>query len=335
MNILKDISKTDWWIIVGFWGLAIPIIISDYISHMTWAKLTSHLVLDVILITVTSILMVYWLAPKYLSTKKYAHFFIGLFFILLIESFFYWAGSTIIWGWWMPKSIIEYLGDEIINDAQSLGILGGILLSKKYFDGQQRLLKLEAETKSNELRALQSQVNPHFLFNNLNSLDELIDSKPVEAKIYVNKLAQLYRYLINSEGNDVVTLQEELDFAMNYIYLLSQRYGDSYVFNIDDNTIDKDKLLIPPASLQLVLENVVKHNIGRVDDPLVTYIILDQNEMKVTNKKRSKSNIVDSEGTGVKNLSTRYELLSDKAVEVRNDENEYTIILPFINLLNA
>ena len=113
MNFLKDISKTDWWVIIGFWIVATPIIISDYISHMNISQSLSSLILDVILITANSIVMVYWLAPKYLSRRKYVHFFIGLLIALLVESFLYWYGTTIIWGWWIPESLVEYLGDEI------------------------------------------------------------------------------------------------------------------------------------------------------------------------------------------------------------------------------
>jgi sensor histidine kinase YesM len=335
MNFLKDISKTDWWVIIGFWIVATPIIISDYISHMNISQSLSSLILDVILITANSIVMVYWLAPKYLSRRKYVHFFIGLLIALLVESFLYWYGTTIIWGWWIPESLVEYLGDEISDDAQSLGMLGGILLAKKYFDGQQSLLKLEAETKTNELRALQSQVNPHFLFNNLNSLDELIGSNPVEAKKYANKLAQLYRYLINSKDNDVVTLSEELEFANNYIYLLKQRYGASYKFTIFDNMDNKNSILLPPASLQLVLENVVKHNTGNVDNPLETQIIIDQGKVSIKNEKRLKSNPNVNNGIGIKNLKARYKLLSDKKIKVEDSNAEYLIELPFINLLNV
>lgn len=335
MNFLKDISKSDWWVIFGFWLLASPIVISDYISHMVMSKALSSLILDLVMITVVSIIMVFWLAPKYLSKKRYVQFFLGLLIALLIESFLYWVGTTIIWGWWIPESIVEFLGDEITSDAQSLGILGGILLAKKYFEGQQNLLKLEAETKTNELRALQSQVNPHFLFNNLNSLDELIDSNPVEAKKYVNKLAQLYRYLINSKDNDVVTLEEELEFTNNYIYLLNQRYGASYKFRIVDNSTNKKSILLPPASLQLVLENVVKHNIGNMNNPLETQIVIGQDKVVVMNEKRLKANPSTNNGIGIKNLKARYRLLSDKMIRIDHSDEDYTIELPFINLLNS
>jgi len=334
MKILRDIRKSDWWVILGFWILAIPVILSDYISHMNINKALALISLDLVLITSISIFMVIWLAPKYLSKKKYIHFFLILLIALLIESFLYWVGITLIWGYRLPSSLIEYLGDEITSDAQSLGMLGGILLAKKYFEGQQSLLKLEAATKSNELRALQSQVNPHFLFNNLNSLDELIDSNPTEAKKYVNKLAQLYRYLINSKDNDVVTLKEEMEFAKNYIYLLDQRYGDSYKFTIVDHSTDSDSILIPPASLQLVLENVVKHNIGNITNPLETTITINQEKVVVKNEKRLKVENKNNTEVGIKNLSSRYGLLSDKSVNVINTDYEYVIELPFINLLN-
>ncbi len=335
MNLLKDISKSDWMVIVGFWIIAMPVILSDYISHLSLNKSLSLMILDLVLITAVSITMVFWLAPKYLSTKKYVHFFLGMLIALLIESILYWYGTTVIWEFHIPDSIIEYLGDEITNDAQSLGILGGVLLAKKYFEGQQSLFKLEAETRTNELRALQSQVNPHFLFNNLNSLDELIDSNPIEAKNYVNKLAQLYRYLINSNDNDVVTFKEELEFANNYIYLLDQRYGDSYKFTVVNHSTDQESILIPPASLQLVLENVVKHNIGSVSNPLEIEIIIDQEKIVIKNEKRLKVKRGDSNNVGVKNLNARYELLSDKSVKVTNTATEYRIELPFINLLNT
>jgi len=210
--------------------------------------------------------------------------------------------------------------------------LAGILLAKKYFEGQQDVLKLEAETKTNELRALRSQVNPHFLFNNLNSLDELIDSNPAEAKKYVNRLAQLYRYLINSKDNDVVTLKEEMAFAENYIYLLKQRYGESYVFNIEADLDNYENVLIPPASLQLILENVVKHNIGNIDNPLKTNILLTDSHITIENEKRSKKSISDM-GTGINNLTLRYNLLSDRPIKIDDKEDSFSISLPLIPLL--
>ena len=335
MNILKRISKTDWWVIAGFWVVAAPVIVFDYMGDMNTAKILPSTLLDLSLITLVSIAMVYWLAPQYLSKKKYAHFFILVLLVLVVQAFLFWLGYSLIWGWFSPSSILSFLGDEISNNSQSLGVLGGILLAKKYFEGQQDMLKLEAAKKSNELRALQSQVNPHFLFNNLNSLDELISSNPDEAKKYVNKLAHLYRHLINSKDNDVVTLEEELQFAKNYIYLLHQRYGESYKFIIEDTSHDKESILLPPASLQLVLENVVKHNVGSLSQPLETNILISQEKVIIRNRKKLKSTTRDKNGIGLKNLELRYELLSDKEIEVTNTDTYFEIVLPFIKLLNT
>lgn len=332
MALLDKISRSDWWVIAGFWIMAIPIIVTDYISNMNLSKAFQLTLVDIILITSVSIGTVYFLAPQYLSKERYFKFFLGMLLLLLVESFLYFVGVSLIWSWQQPRSWMEFIGDELVSNGQSLGILGGILLAKKYFEGQQNILKLEAETKANELRALQAQVNPHFLFNNLNSLDELIDSDPKEAKKYVNKLAQLYRYLINSKDNDVVLLKEEVAFAENYIYLLKQRYGDSYIFTIENKRKDFENVLIPPASLQLILENVVKHNIGSIENPLVTQIEFTDSMVQISNKKRLKSKPQEM-GTGLQNLKTRYSLLSDQQIEINDTDDSFSIALLLIPLL--
>lgn len=330
--MIGKISKTDWWVMIGFWIMASPIVISDYISHMSFLSAAKLLIVDVILITAACIVTVFFLAPKYLSNRRYVLFFIGLFVLLFLQAMLYFVGYGVIWSWKVPDSWLEFIGDEIVSGGQSLGVLGGILLAKKYFEGQQNVMKLEAETKANELRALQSQVNPHFLFNNLNSLDELIGANPEEAKKYVNKLAQLYRYLINSKDDDVVTLHQEMEFAENYIYLLNQRYGASYRFEIIHHTFDYDSVLLPPASLQLILENVVKHNIGNLEEPLTTSIRIKDESITISNTKRMKKNTSDM-GTGLKNLITRYRLLSDLEIKIEDTADIFSISLPLISLI--
>ena len=337
MKIFDRINKSDWKIIGGFWLIAIPVIAADYSSHMKMPTVLKFLLIDFVAINIVSLGTVFILAPKFLTKRKYFLFFMALLMLLIGEAIIYGIGYSMVWpNWKLPESIILFLGDEITSGAQSLGILGGVLLAKKWFESQQDILKLEASTKANELRALQSQINPHFLFNNLNSLDELIDSRPEEAKKYVNRLAQLYRYLLNSKDEDVVTIKEEIDFAENYIYLLKLRYGNAYHFDIVDNLSNKDKYLIPPASLQLIIENVVKHNIGSIDHPLKTTIALNQDNVTVTNTKRLKRNFeLASKGTGINNLQTRYALLSNKNISIEESETEYKIVLPLINLLNS
>lgn len=117
--------------------------------------------------------------------------------------------------------------------------------------------------------------------------------------------------------------------------MLNQRYGDSYKFTIIDHSTNSESILIPPASLQLVLENVVKHNVGDVTNPLETTIEIDQKRVIVKNKKRLKVEGKNSNEVGIKNLNMRYGLLSDKSVKVSSTPEEYVIELPFINLLNT
>lgn len=139
-----------------------------------------------------------------------------------------------------------------------IGLPLGILI-KKFYEGQQELLKTQKLQKENEVKLLRSQIDPHFLFNNLNTLDSLIDSNPAKAKEYIHRLSLIYRYLIKTKDAEVMKLSSEIEFAENYIFLIKTRFGNDYEFTIEKN-ISLDATLIPTGALQSLLENVVKHN---------------------------------------------------------------------------
>lgn len=225
--------------------------------------------------------------------------------------------STWVWG--------------ISTSTQNAGILVGILLGKKFYEAQLTLQKSEKEKKESELRLLKSQVDPHFLFNNLNTIDSLIDSNPTVAKKYLNKLSQLYRYLIRTKDDEVVPLEEELEFAKNYIYLLEQRFGSAYAFEIKKNC-GIDNLLIPPGALQTLLENVVKHNLASAEEPISTQIEISEKNIQVSNNVKLKKTVKDSYGVGLNNLKTRYRLLSEKEIEV-DKGSSFSITLPTLKAI--
>lgn len=107
-----------------------------------------------------------------------------------------------------------------------------LLLTKKFYEGQSQILKIEKQQKENELKLLRSQIDPHFLFNNLNTLDSLIDSDSEKAKEYINRLSLIYRYLIQTKDAEVMELQSEIQFAENYIFLIETRFGNDYKFTV-------------------------------------------------------------------------------------------------------
>jgi len=113
--MISKISKTDWWVIIGFWIMAAPIIVSDYISDMPLSKAIQMMSLDMIIITFVSLTTVYYLAAKHLTAKKYFLFLAGLFCLLLIQSFLYYLGYVIIWSMKTPDSWLEFIADEIVS----------------------------------------------------------------------------------------------------------------------------------------------------------------------------------------------------------------------------
>ncbi len=192
--------------------------------------------------------------------------------------------------------------------------------------------KEKKKKKESELRFLKSQVDPHFLFNNLNTVDSLIDTNPEGAKVYINRLSNLYRYLTRTKDDEVVPLEEELEFVNNYIYLMEQRYGAAYTFEIQ-NSIDISDLLIPPGALQTLLENVIKHNNGSEGKPVRTEILIKEENISVRNNLSLKKTIKDSYGVGLTNLKARYKLLSDKAVSI-NEDSHFEVMLPNLKSLS-
>lgn len=215
----------------------------------------------------------------------------------------------------------------LVMHIEGIGIFATFLLGKKLYDAQVHLGEVEKEKKESELLLLKSQIDPHFLFNNLNTIDSLIDSNPKSAKIYLNKLATLYRYLISNKDFEVVPLEDELEFAKNYMYLIESRFGDAYVFDIKNAVGNTSDFLIPPGALQTLLENIVKHNHGNSSSPIKTNINITEDSIIVFNNINAKKKFVDSTGIGLTNLKARYKLLTDSVIEIQNDKN-FIVKLP-------
>lgn len=294
-------------------------------------------VLDTAIYIVFSLLalyiIVFKLFPKYFPQKRVITLF------LLITGFMIFSGCIEIYlyklnnGWnWEKLTIPNFLMSGLESSLENTGILLGLFLGKKFYDAQLDIQKGEQAMKENELRLLKSQIDPHFLFNNLNTVDSMIDSNPALAKLYLNRLAKLYRFLITTKDSEVVPLEEELNFAKDYIFLLEQRFGDAYKFEIEDKSESHD-LLIPPASLQTVLENVVKHNVGNKNEPIIAKIKIDNRSIDISNNVNLKKDQIFSNGTGLKNLISRYELLTEQPVVI-NSVNDYNISLPLIKTVD-
>lgn len=277
-----------------------------------------------------------WLIPKYLiEVRKY--FLFALLGILVLAAFgilrftvWHWVDNA---PWQTYPSALDLIMNGLSNSASNAGLPLGILLTKKYFESQVQIAQVQKKQKESELKLLQAQINPHFLFNNLNTLDALIDTKPGEAKSYIAHLSALYRYLINTKDKEVVLLQDELSMIKNYFYLIETRFGDIYTFNITGNNIAKAQYL-PVGALQILIENVVKHNRVLVDKHIRTTIVIESQQIVVTNNKTGASEKLESFGTGLDNLQERYALLFDKEIKISNSEFEFQVSIPLIELIS-
>lgn len=177
---------------------------------------------------------------------------------------------------------------------------------------------------------LKQQVNPHFLFNSLNILDCLVcEEKTEQASIYIHKLAGLYRYMLKTEDETLVTLQEELDFTNKYLDLLKVRFQDSLIVETDipDECLGRSVL---PCSLQLLVENATKHNAVSHDRPLVIKIKAEAESIQVSNEIIPKISKSPSNGLGLKYMKQQYLDLSGKSVDIMQSDETFCVTIPLL-----
>jgi len=195
---------------------------------------------------------------------------------------------------------------------------------------QEQLERAKAEA---ELEALKNQIDPHFIFNSLNTLSHLIEEKPEKAQLFNDSLADVYRYILHNKRRDLVLLKEEMSFIIDYFSLLKIRFEDAVqmLVNIDEETMET--FLVPPISLQILIENAIKHNEFSDAQPITISIQLVKNKLVVHNEVRRKILRKPSSKIGLQNLQERYRLITNQEVVIEADENNFTVYLPVLNIV--
>jgi|SRR5450432_1456078 two-component system, LytTR family, sensor kinase len=188
---------------------------------------------------------------------------------------------------------------------------------------------LKRESLQAQLNALRTQVNPHFLFNNLNTVASVIPENPKLAVDFVQQLSKVYRHILEVKDERIIPLKDELDVLKAYAFLLKTRFGDNLAINIDVDNERMEKKIVP-LSLQLLMENAIKHNIVSADKPLTINVYALNGTLVVSNNLQKKNQVLESTGTGLDNIRNRYKLLSDKIVEVKESDNNFTVSIPLI-----
>ncbi len=189
--------------------------------------------------------------------------------------------------------------------------------------------KLKRESIALQYKALKNQVNPHFLFNSLNTLTSLVYEDKDTAVKFIKQLSDIYRYVLEHEGNELVSVKDEIIFTEKYSFLQKMRFGEN--LNVKINIANgKDKFVVP-ASVQMIVENAIKHNIVSSENPLKVEIFCEEEYLIIKNNLQRKSVIKDKGGIGLENIRSRYAFLSEKEVITEENENEFTVKLPLLS----
>ena len=211
-----------------------------------------------------------------------------------------------------------------------LHILNAVLF---YID-QYKNKQLEAEelkriSSQAQLEAIKNQVNPHFLFNNLNVLSALIIQESPDANKFIEEFSKVYRYVLESGHQELISLQSELGYINPYIFLLQKRFPESIFINVNI----PEKFLcydIVPVALQMLVENAIKHNIASRQKPLQINLSVNNNMLVVTNNLQARPAADFSTHIGLENISKRYEIVTGKKIEIEKTSEYFMVSLPLI-----
>jgi hypothetical protein len=213
--------------------------------------------------------------------------------------------------------------------ASLIGFGFGTLLFfySAWSDALKREEKLAQEKLLFQYETLKSQVNPHFLFNSLNTLSSLVHSNPALSEEFIRKLSNVYRYVLENQEKDLVPLTGEVQFMREYFSL--QKIRDEEKIELKVELIETENLLVPPVSLQLLIENALKHNAATRKNPLVITVHNEgMDKLAVRNNLQPKSQLSNSSKTGLKNLGERCRLILKREIEILQTETEFVVKIP-------
>ncbi|MFV0572105.1 MAG: 2TM domain-containing protein [Xanthomarina gelatinilytica] len=251
---------------------------------------------------------------------------VGLFFLRMATALFY-----------NKQSFETFMANESYRDyAFGLWITLSIVITfhavyffKKNQEKKVKESQIVAQTQTAKFDALKNQLDPHFLFNSLNVLTSLIEENPDKAQDFTTSLSKVYRYVLEQKNKDLVFVDEELKFAKTYMSLLKMRFEDSIVFDIPEQASNPESKVVP-LSLQLLLENAVKHNMVTEKNPLHIKIYEKEGLLIVENNLQIKQIVKKSSGVGLGNIMQRYQLLTKRKVIINQQANSFAVAIPML-----
>jgi hypothetical protein len=209
-------------------------------------------------------------------------------------------------------------------------IFGAFFMAHYYYqqgkEKAKRLREYEKALAESKIKSLKAQLNPHFLFNNLNILDQLMEENTDEARQFLDDFSEIYRYVLSATERRKIGVKEEVKFAEKYFRLIQKKYDLAYQLDLEGDS----EGYLPPLSLQLLIENVIKHNIGTNKDPVNIQVRLTKKNITVINDHKPKINVAKGSGTGLQNLSDQYAILSDHMPIIEVQEKKFKVTIPIL-----
>ena len=252
---------------------------------------------------------------------------IGVIFLLRIFEDVIIEGSSFAL-FFEKEKFSNYLVTIIITFVVTLAF-HAFYLYKAYQETRLKEQKIIAGTANAKFESLKNQIDPHFLFNSLNVLSSLIEENPENAQRFTTSLSKIYRYVLEQKDKELVTVSEELAFAKTYMNLLKMRFENSITFELPENFDNADAKVVP-LSLQLLLENTIKHNVVSENKPLHIKIYIKDNFLVVENNLQKKEVLQDRKGVGLQNIVSRYAILSERKVLIDENKESFAVYLPIL-----
>ena len=206
-------------------------------------------------------------------------------------------------------------------------ISNAIMFFKNWKEAAVQQEKLKREQLALQYETLKSQVNPHFLFNNLNSLTSLISSNPDKAIDFVKKLSEVYRYVLDQKNNELVDLELELKFLESYVFLQKIRFETNLDVQI---TVQTGNFKVIPLSIQMLVENAIKHNEISDKNPLIIRIFSTEDGYLTVENKLQRKVGSEGSGSGIQNIKERYQFFTDKKVMIAESGGDFVVRIPLL-----
>jgi sensor histidine kinase YesM len=288
-----------------------------------------------------------WVGNKFLTTRLdsflpwsrfgnyrfFIHLLLGLFYLLILVNATYLILKLALTT--DPPTVAQLIVTNVYGAFIFIPIFSiyfSLQFLRHWRKSELEVERYQKENIRSQLESLKNHLDPHFLFNNLNILSALIDKNPAKSKEFMDKFSDVYRFLLKTKSDDLITLTDEIEFIESYVFLIKTRFDENIKFNTKLRARSGTRM-IPPLALQMLVENAIKHNVIQENKPLSIDIVqLEDDYLIVRNSLNEKKDSDNRNGSGLENIKSRYAHFTDKPVKVVKTAAEFEVHIPLLEI---